>query len=173
MGDILLYSDLRAGINYFNVDSTIKISVEQVREFKEEYNISSKNFKHVENKILLHNLFENILKLLKNNNTNNSFKPALYVTETMLDSPEMKSEVVLKQLKILKKLLPIPIIIPFSEAVFTGLDGPLKEINLKCMEFYSKRKIKLKDLVRYFNEKGYSSLSNTLSSTVNLKGLYY
>lgn len=168
-----VYSDLRSGLNYFNIDNIVKLSISQTSDFKEEYNISSKSFKHVENKILLHNLFENILKLLKSNNINPSFKPVLYITEKMCISPEVKEDIVFTQLKILKKLLPIPFIIPLSESVFSGFDGPIRELNSRCMELFNKRKIKLKELKRYFSEKGYTSLSNTLSSTVNLKGLYY
>jgi hypothetical protein len=173
MESTVFYSDIRSGINYFNIDSVILDALIQTKEFKEEYNISSKNFKHVENKIILHNLFQNILSLLKNNNINTDYKPVLYVSDKMMETNELKSEIVLKQLKLLKKLLPIPVIIPLSDSIFIGFEGPLKELNYKCLEFFCKRKIKLKELKRYFTEKGYSTLSNALSSTVNLKGLYY
>jgi hypothetical protein len=170
---VVFYSDLRSGLNYHCIDSAIVKALEQADDFKLEYHISDKNFKHVEDKLILHNLFNNILEILRKETVNPSFKRVLYISEDFIRTKTMKSPVLIKQLRVLKKILPIPFIVPLSNDAFLGMDGRVKELNSKCLEFYKRKKIKLKELKRYFNDKGYKSLTATLSGTVNLKGLYY
>lgn len=167
---VFSFTDFRACLNYISIQKSIERTFLEVEDFKNEYCIDNKRFKVVEDKIFLHHLFNNIINLLKENHS--QYKPVLFVPDTMVGDLK-KSVVALKQLKTLKKLLPVPLIIPLSVNIFTGFDGEMKELNNKCLEFYSNRKIKLQTLKKYFSDKGYTSLSSTLSSTVNLKGLYY
>lgn len=169
MEKITEYKDLLYKISYINISSTIQKSLLDVEDFKLEYNISSKSFKHVESKIIFHFLFLNILKYLRSADKIDSFKISLYT-----DSKEKLNDVTLKQLKILKKILPIPIFIALDEqSTFTGLYGGLKELNNKVINFYQKRRVKLKELKKYLDNKGFNTISNTLSSVVDLKGFYY
>lgn len=165
------YSDFKAGLIYLNIEKCIEHTFLEVENFKNEYCIDAKRFKVVEDKIFLHHLFENIIELLRKEHS--TFKPVLYVPETAFKTGLEKSVVAIKQLKTIKRLLPVPLIVPLSESIFTGFEGEIKELNNKCLSFYNSRKIKLQTLKRYFSDKGYTSLLTTLSSTVNLKGLYY
>ena len=165
------YTDLKSGLIFISIDGCIERTFLEVEDFKNEYCIESKKFKFVEDKIFLHHLFENVIKLLRKESS--KYKPVLLVTEEYLTSDLNKSATALRQLKTIKRLLPVPLIIPLSRHIFTGLGGDFKELTNKCLSFYQNRKIKLQTVKKYFSDKGYTSLLTTLSSTVNLKGLYY
>jgi hypothetical protein len=168
------YIDNLYKLIYICIDDVIDETVLDVGDFKHEYNISTKNFKFVEDKIYFHHLFLNILKVLRENSLENSYKPVLYISYEKIATKNIKLPIILKQIKVLKSLLPIPLIIPIKTLLFSSKsEGKIKELNLKCSEFYSKRKIKLAKLKKYLDTKGYTTLNNSLSSIVNLKGVYY
>lgn len=162
-----------SGLIFISLETALSETLWEVDNFKQEYNISTKNFKYVEDKLFLHNIFNNIIKLLKENKDIDRYKPVLFIPELVFNQKQIKTPVILKQLRTLKKLLPIPLIIPLADNIFLNRDGKLKEINNKCLYFYTQRKIKLKELKRYLKDKGYTSLLETLSSIINLKGFYY
>jgi len=167
---IIEYTDLLYKLKYVCIDNLIDETVLDVDGFKIEYRLTDKNFKYIKKNIVFHFLFLNVLKLLKNIVTEDSYKPVLFVSCEKI----IKDNTLEDQLKLLKKLLPIPVLLSLDQdIIFKGFPGPLKELNSKVLSFYQKRKVKLKDLKKYFDDKGFSALSHTLSSVVDLKGFYY
>lgn len=168
------YSDKIFKLIYLQIDEILDKTFLDVEDFKLEYNISAKNFKYVEDKIFFHNLFVNVLNLIRNNSKETDLKPVLFLTNSYINKETRKIQIALRQLKILKKLLPIPLIIPLKTDVFSAKQpGLLREINHKCSNFYCKRKIRLSEVKKYLDTKGYTTLNSTLSGIVNLKGVYY
>lgn len=163
------FEDVKFKFNYIDLEPTIEKTLLDVEDFKLEYHISNKNFKYVEKNIIFHNLFTNILEIVKYYNQLNGFKPVLYTVENYI---KRKPEVLIKQLKVLKKVLPVPFFV-FKGNITDDAYGKLKEMNMKSMNFYSNKRVKLKDIKKYLNDNGYSTLANTMSSIVNLKGFYY
>lgn len=163
------FKDTKFKFNYIDLETTIEKTLLDVEDFKLEYHISTKNFKYVEKNIIFHNLFTNILDLVKYYNQLNGFKPVLYTIESYI---KQKPETLIKQLGVLKKVLPMPFFI-FKENIKDDPYGKLREMNVKSMDFYINKRVKLKDIKKYLNSNGYSTLSNTMSSTVDLKGFYY
>ena len=168
------WNDPKYGLSYHCVDKVMDETLYKVDEFKAEFHISDKNFKYVQDKLFLHYFFDNVMIFLRVNYCSNNFKPVLFLTETRLLQPDLKSESIIKQLKLIKKLLPIPLIIPLSTQLFKAVKtGELKELNERITRFYEKRRVSSKKLKSYFDEKGYNTLSATLSSVVNLRYLLY
>lgn len=173
MEKVAEYSDLIFKLKYFCIDGLIDETILDVKDFKIEYCISDRKFKHVEQDILFHYLFLNVIKLIRNSVIEKGFKPVLYVSKNKAETDVFDVNIAL-QIKKLKKLLPIPLIIPLDEAeVFYGAYGRIKEVNSKILNFYSKKKVKIKEVKKYLDNKGFNTLSNTLSSIVDLKGFYY
>ena len=171
MNQVIEYTDLLFKFKYVCIDSLIDETNLDVEDFKIEYCISDKKFKHVESNILFHYLFLNVIKLVRSLNLETGYKLVLFVTDKKLDSKNLN---LILQLKNLKKILPIPLLISINqEEVFTGLYGKMKEINNKVLNFYSKRKVKFREIKKHLDDKGFNALSNTLSSIVDLKGFYY
>jgi len=158
---------------YINLDKDIEKAFDQIEDFKEEFKIASEKLKHVKDKLFLHYMFINILENIKSVGEVSSMKVVLYITPHTLKDKKLKDSQILKQLKILKSVLPIPLIIPLEEEIFNAKNGNLIELNKKCLEFYLKRRVSLKQLKKYFDNKGFTTLTATLSNIVNLKGFYY
>jgi hypothetical protein len=168
------WNDARYGLAYHCVDNVITTALDRVDDFKAEFHISDKNLKYVQDKLFLHYLFDSIMEFLRKNTTDNTFKPVLFLSEERIQQKDLQSEVIIKQLKLIKKLLPIPLLIPLSAQIFiSNREGNLKELNEKIVNFYAKRKVSVRRLKNYFDDKGYSTISDTLSSMVNLKHLFY
>ena len=163
------FKDVKFKFNYIDLESTIEKTLLDVEDFKLEYHISNRNFKYVEKNIIFHNLFTNILELVKHYNQLNGFKPVLYTIENYI---KQKPEILIKQLKVLKKVLPIPLFV-FRENIAEDPMGKMREMNNKSMDFYTNKRVRLRDIKKYLNNNGYSTLANTMSSTVDLKGFYY
>jgi len=169
---IVEYTDLIFKLKYICIDSLIDETVLDVNDFKLEYCISDKKFKHVERDIIFHYLFLNVIKLIRDLNLESGFKPVIYISKEKFE--KILDVSLLLQIKKLKKLLPIPMFVCVEEfEVFYGSDGKMKEINNKSLNFYSKRKVKIREVKKYLDDKGFNTLSNTLSSIVDLKGFYY
>lgn len=163
------FRDEKFKFNYIDLEKTLDSTLLDIADFKLEYNISSKNFKYVDKNVTFHCLFKNILNSVKYYNKLNGFKPVIYVVDSCL---KQKPKSLIDQLKVIKRLLPIPFFI-IKDKDLENSWGLLKELNMKGMDFYSNRKVKIKDLKKYLNDNGYSTLANTMSSIVNLKGFYY
>jgi hypothetical protein len=163
------YIDSIYKLKYIDTVEALNKTLLDVEDFKLEYQISPKNFKYIQKNILFHFLFINLISLLREVNLNNEFKPVLYVDEKNIPS----SLPLIEQLKKIKKIFPIPFLIGVDTSLFTGSGGPLKEINRKVMNFYGKRRVELREIKKYLDTKGFNTLSNTLSSVVDLKGFYY
>jgi hypothetical protein len=167
---ILEYTDLLYNIVYINIDDLLIKTLVDVEDFKVDYHISSKNFKHIEGNIVFHYIFTNIINLIKEKKVDICKKTVFYTTKRVKLE---ETPVLSNQLKAFKKIFPLPIIFNLDESVFMGPIGSLVELNQKTMNFYGKRKIKLKDIKKYLDDKGFYNLTNTLSSTIDLKGIYY
>lgn len=168
-----MYLEEKYGLVYHCIDDVITDTLYKVDEFKANFHISDKNFKYVQDKLFLHYFFENTMAFLREKNPS-PYKPVLFLTDERLEQVDLKSEIIIKQLKIIKKLLPIPFIIPLPKQVLKAKkNGEWKELNEKITGFYLKRKVSTQKLKNYFDDKGYSTLSATLSSVVNLKHLLY
>lgn len=164
------YTDLIYRLKYICIDDLVRQTILDAEGFKIDYCLSDRNFKYVKKNIVFHFLFLNTLQLLKTHVPGNPFKPALFTSKQL----EIDDEVIEAQLKLLKRLLPVPVILSLDDYLtFRGKLGPLKEMNSRVLNFYQNRKVKLKNLKKYFNEKGFNTLANTLSSVVDLKGFYY
>jgi hypothetical protein len=171
VNQVIEYTDLLFKFKYVCIDGLIDETNLDVEDFKIEYCISDKKFKHVENNILFHYLFLNVIKLARSLDLEIGYKLVLFVTDKKLESKDLN---LILQLKNLKKILPIPLLISVNqEEVFVGLYGKMKETNNRVLNFYSKRKVKFKEVKKYLDNKGFNTLSNTLSSMVDLKGFYY
>ena len=161
------------GFVYLSLDDIVNKSFNQIEDFKEEFCIPETKLKHVKDRLFLHYFFTNIMEYVRSIKIEEGLRVVLYITEKKLSEKEFKDPSILKQLKTLKKLLPLPFIIPLKESLIKEKAGDMLEINKKCLEFYSKRKVKLKQIKKYFDDKGYTTLTSSLSNIVNLKGFYY
>ena len=127
------------GLAYYCVDNVLTDTQFKVDDFKASFHISDKNFKYVHDKLFLHYFFENVMSFLRENTPPGNYKPVLFLTDERLIQDDLKSEVVIKQIKLIKKLLPIPFVIPLSKSTLKSKkSGEWKELNEKILNFYLK-----------------------------------
>ena len=170
MEKIIEYTDPVYKLQYNCIDSVVENTLLDIEGFKIEYCLSEQKFKHVKKNVIFHFLFLNTINYIRELKIQDNFKLSLFISEEIV----IKDQEIITQIKALKKLLPIPLLVFVnSNYLFRGNYGPLKEQNNKIMSFYQNRKVKLKELKKHLNDKGFSALSHALSSVVDLKGFYY